>query len=80
MPNGFDSHPPSYASLPQKNLDGVDDRSEEFIARFKRALSGLNACVHGMLQPAHPSHFTSTCLSSPLRGVHSNPTSGGMVT
>ena len=73
---------PSYASLPQKNLDGVDDRSEEFIARFKRALSGLNACVHGMLQPARPSHLASsvTCLSSPLRGARIRISPGGMVT
>ena len=71
---------PSYASLPQKNLDGVDDRSEEFIARFKRALSGLNACVHAMLQPARPSPLASTCLSSPLRGACIRISPGGTVT
>ena len=32
-----------YASLPQKNLNGVDDRNKEESERFKRALQGINA-------------------------------------
>ena len=32
-----------YASLPQKKMDGTDDRSEALKARFKRALKGINA-------------------------------------
>ena len=39
----FDSRVRSYPSLPQKNRDGVDDRSEPLKARFKRALKGINA-------------------------------------
>ena len=32
-----------YCSLPQKDLKGNDDRTAELIARFKRALKGINA-------------------------------------
>ena len=32
-----------YLSLPQKDRHGVDDRSEADVARFKRALNGINA-------------------------------------
>ena len=32
-----------YLSLPQPNIKGDDDRSPEMIARFKRALQGINA-------------------------------------
>ena len=32
-----------YCSLPQKNTDGSDDRTEEERARFKRALGSINA-------------------------------------
>ena len=32
-----------YCSLPQKDREGKDDRTEEMIARFKRALKGINA-------------------------------------
>ena len=32
----------SYPSLPQKNREGVDDRSEALKARFGRALKGIN--------------------------------------
>ena len=33
----------SYASLPQRTVDGVDDRTEEEHTRFKNALGGINA-------------------------------------
>jgi len=32
-----------YVSLPQKNIDGIDDRTDEHKARFSRALRGINA-------------------------------------
>ena len=32
-----------YVSLPQKNIDGTDDRTDEHKARFSRALRGINA-------------------------------------
>ena len=32
-----------YTSLPQPNINGIDDRSPELKARFKRALQGINA-------------------------------------
>jgi len=32
-----------YVSLPQKSIDGTDDRTDEHKARFSRALKGINA-------------------------------------
>ena len=32
-----------YVSLPQKHIDGTDDRTDEHKARFSRALRGINA-------------------------------------
>ena len=41
-----------YCSLPQKTRGGVDDRTPEEIARFRRALNGINAwCMSSATEP-----------------------------